>query len=151
MPAPFFLKSRSVRAHQSDFSGQDQSTVAEQAETTVAECFLMSCVRAPYPDMFPHCACTAASSSNPDFVESRVCACSDVPCQLHFWQNNRGLLRATAVTWGWDCNRIRVITQRKRWEDNIRDWTGLDFAKSQSAVENREKWRKLVAKLSVVP
>ena len=41
--------------------------------------------------------------------------------------------------------------QRKRWEDNIRKWTGLEFAKSQRAVENREKWRKLVVKSSVVP
>ena len=41
--------------------------------------------------------------------------------------------------------------QRKRWEDNIREWTGLEFGKSQRAVENREKWRKLVAKLFVVP
>ena len=41
--------------------------------------------------------------------------------------------------------------QRKRWEDNIREWTGLEFAKSQRAVENREKWRKLVMKPSVVP
>ena len=29
---------------------------------------------------------------------------------------------------------------------NIREWTGLEFTKSQRAVENREKWRKLVAK-----
>ena len=29
--------------------------------------------------------------------------------------------------------------QRKRWEDNIREWTGLQFAKSQRAVEKREK------------
>ena len=29
--------------------------------------------------------------------------------------------------------------QRKRWEDNIREWTGLDFGKSQRAVVNREK------------
>ena len=36
-------------------------------------------------------------------------------------------------------------------EDKIREWTGLEFAKSQRAVENREKWRKLVAKSSVVP
>ena len=35
--------------------------------------------------------------------------------------------------------------------DNIREWTGLEFAKSQKAVENREKWRKLIAKSSVVP
>ena len=41
--------------------------------------------------------------------------------------------------------------QRKRWEENIREWTGLEFAKSQRAVVNREKWRKLVAKSSVVP
>ena len=41
--------------------------------------------------------------------------------------------------------------QRMRWEDNIREWTGLEFAKSQRAVENREKWRKLVVKSSVVP
>ena len=41
--------------------------------------------------------------------------------------------------------------QRKRWEDNIREWTGLEFGKSQRAVENREKWRKLIAKSSVMP
>ena len=41
--------------------------------------------------------------------------------------------------------------QRKRWEDNIREWTGLEFGKSQRAVENREKWRKLVVKSSVMP
>ena len=26
--------------------------------------------------------------------------------------------------------------QRKRWEDNIREWTDLEFGKSQRAVEN---------------
>ena len=41
--------------------------------------------------------------------------------------------------------------QRKRWEDNIKEWTSLEFGKSQRAVENRDKWRKLVAKSSVVP
>ena len=45
----------------------------------------------------------------------------------------------------------RQNRQRKRWEDNIREWNGLEFGKSQRAVENREKWRKLVAKSSVVP
>ena len=40
--------------------------------------------------------------------------------------------------------------QRKRWEDNIRERTGLEFGKSQRAEDNREKWRKLVAKSSVV-
>ena len=29
--------------------------------------------------------------------------------------------------------------KRQRWEDNIREWTGLEFGKSQWAVENRGK------------
>ena len=41
--------------------------------------------------------------------------------------------------------------QKKRLENNIREWTGPEFTKSQSEVENREKWRKLVVKSSVVP
>ena len=41
--------------------------------------------------------------------------------------------------------------QRKRWEDSIKEWAGLEFAKSQRALENREEWRKLVVKSSVVP
>ena len=41
--------------------------------------------------------------------------------------------------------------QRKRWEDNLRELTCLEFGRSQRAVENRGKWRKLVAKSSVVP
>ena len=45
----------------------------------------------------------------------------------------------------------KTSRQRKRWEDNIREWTGLEFGKSQRAVGNRGKWRKLVAKSSVVP
>ena len=47
--------------------------------------------------------------------------------------------------------RRRQGRQRQRWEDNIREWTGQEFAKSHRAVENREKWRKLVAKSFVVP
>ena len=47
--------------------------------------------------------------------------------------------------------RRPVGRQRKRWEDNTREWTGLEFAKSQKAVENREQRRKLVAKSFVVP
>ena len=35
--------------------------------------------------------------------------------------------------------RDRQGRERKRWED-IREWTGLKFGKSQRAVENRGKW-----------
>ena len=45
----------------------------------------------------------------------------------------------------------RRATHKKRWEDNIMEWTGLEFAESQRAVENTEKWRKLVVKSSVAP
>ena len=41
--------------------------------------------------------------------------------------------------------------RKRRWEDNIKEWTGLEFTRFQKAVENRQKWRKLVAKSSVVP
>ena len=44
--------------------------------------------------------------------------------------------------------------QGKKWEDNIREWTGQKFAKSQRAVENRKKrkkWKKLVLKSYVLP
>jgi len=41
--------------------------------------------------------------------------------------------------------------QKKRWADNIKEWTGLDFAKSQRAVEDRKGWRVIVANSSVVP
>ena len=41
--------------------------------------------------------------------------------------------------------------QRKRWKDNIRECSGLEFGKSQRAVESRGKWRKLVVKSFVVP
>ena len=38
----------------------------------------------------------------------------------------------------------------KRSKDNIREWAGLEFGKSQRAVENREKQSKLVVKSSEV-
>ena len=47
--------------------------------------------------------------------------------------------------------RRRQGRQKKRWEDSIRERTGLEFAMSQRAVENREKWTILVVKSSVVP
>ena len=36
------------------------------------------------------------------------------------------------------CETYYVGRHRKRFEDNIREWTGLECAKSQRAVENRE-------------
>ena len=41
--------------------------------------------------------------------------------------------------------------QRKRWKDNIKEWTGLEWNVIQRKAENCEEWRKLVVKSTVVP
>ena len=41
--------------------------------------------------------------------------------------------------------------QKKRWKDNIKEWTGMDFASSTRAAENRIGWEGIVANSSVVP
>ena len=38
-------------------------------------------------------------------------ACSGITCHLHFWQNDRGLLCATAITQGWNRHQIRASTE----------------------------------------
>ena len=41
--------------------------------------------------------------------------------------------------------------QKKRWEDNITEWTGLKWGEALGKAENREEWRKMVAQSSLVP
>ena len=41
--------------------------------------------------------------------------------------------------------------QKKRWEDNIKKWTGMGFGDSLRAAEDREGWKDIVATSSVVP
>ena len=41
--------------------------------------------------------------------------------------------------------------QNKRWEDNIREWTGLDFNSSQRAAEDLSDGRRLSPMSTVVP
>ena len=38
-----------------------------------------------------------------------------------------------------------------RWEDNIKEWTGMGFGDSLRAAEDREGWKGIVATSSVVP
>ena len=40
--------------------------------------------------------------------------------------------------------------QRKRWEDNIKEWTGLGWNIILRKAEKREEWRKLAVKSTVV-
>ena len=41
--------------------------------------------------------------------------------------------------------------QKKRWEDNIKEWTEMGFGDSLRAAEDREVWKGIVAMSSVVP
>ena len=54
--------------------------------------------------------CTPYNHAPCHFMQSRirkVYACLAVTCHLHSWQNDRGLLRATVVTRGWNGYRNR--------------------------------------------
>ena len=35
--------------------------------------------------------------------------------------------------------------QKKKWEDNLKEWAGMDFASSTRAAENRTRWKGIVA------
>ena len=39
--------------------------------------------------------------------------------------------------------------QKKRWKDNIKEWTGMVFGDSLRAAEDREEWKCIVATSSV--
>ena len=41
--------------------------------------------------------------------------------------------------------------QRKIWEGNIKEWTGMGFGDSLRAAEDKEGWKGIVATSSVVP
>ena len=41
--------------------------------------------------------------------------------------------------------------QKKRLEDNIKEWTGMDFASSTRAAKDRTRWKGIIANSSVVP
>ena len=45
----------------------------------------------------------------------KVYACLAVTCHLRFWQDDRGLLRATAVTRGWNGYRNKSRTESWLW------------------------------------
>ena len=95
-----------------------------------------------FPHGFSHSAWTAAMSAHSDFDGSRVYACLGVTCHLHFWQNNRGVLRATAVTLVCNGHRIRVSTQSSLWRRKLsrhscRDSNSQLFDHESGALTNK--------------
>ena len=45
----------------------------------------------------------------------------------------------------------RKVRQKKIWEDNTKEWTGMEFGDPLRATEDREGWKGIVATSSVVP
>ena len=45
----------------------------------------------------------------------------------------------------------RTGRQKKRYEDNIKEWMGMGFGDSLRVAEDREGWKDIVATSSVVP
>ena len=52
---------------------------------------------------------------------------------------------------GHSARKKKNVRQKKSWKDNIKEWTGMDFASSTRAAEDRTRWKGIVVKSSVVP
>ena len=66
--------------------------------------------------------CTPYNHAPCHFMQShirKVYACLTVTCHLHFWQNDRDLLRATAVTRGWNGYRNKSQHRKSTLEKKI--------------------------------
>ena len=91
-----------------------------------------------FPNRFPHYAWIAAQTAHSDFIGSRVYTCLRVTCHLHFWQNDWGLLLATAVTRGW--NRCRIKSQqakRRRFSHSCWDSNLQPFDRESGVLTNK--------------
>ena len=78
----------------------------------MTECSLTSCMWARFLIGSHTMPAQRHSQPTPTSLGQR---CMSVTCHPHFWQNDRSLLRATAVTRGWNGHRKRVVTQSWLW------------------------------------
>ena len=69
-------------------------------------------------------------------------ACLAVTCHLHFWQNDRDFLRATAVTRGWNGYRNKSQLRKSTLEKKILPpfQQGFEPATFQSRVRRSNHW-----------
>ncbi|GFO49340.1 hypothetical protein PoB_007584500 [Plakobranchus ocellatus] len=47
--------------------------------------------------------------------------------------------------------RRRRGRKKKRWEDNIREWTGFELRNTLRKAEDREEWKAVVRRFSAAP
>ena len=66
------------------------------------------------------------------------------PCFKVFWFSNDNLQGTVK-------GKRKRGRQMKWWEDNTKEWTGIYFASSTRAAENRTRWKGIVSNSSVVP
>ena len=86
--------------------------------------------------------CTPYNHAPCHFMQShirKVYACLAVTCHLHFWRNDRGLLRATAVTRGWNGYRnksqhTKLPRRRKYSSRSCRDLNPRPFDHESGAL-----------------
>ena len=89
--------------------------------------------------------CTPCNNAPCHFMQShirKVYACLAVTCHLHLWQNDRDLLRATAVTRGWNGHRNKSQHRKLTLEKKILPppLQGLEPATFQSQVRRSNHW-----------
>ena len=85
--------------------------------------------------------CTPYNHAPCHFMQSHVCkvyVCLAVTCHLHFWQNDRDLLCATAVTQGWN-GYWNKSTESRPWRRKLsrhscRDSNPLPFSHESGAL-----------------
>ena len=89
--------------------------------------------------------CTPYNHAPCHFMQSHIrkeCACLAVTCHLHFWQNDRDLLRATALTRRWNGYRNksqhRKLTLKKKILPPLQQ--GFESATFQSRVRRSNHW-----------
>ena len=58
---------------------------------------------------------------------------------------------AKMILLGTGQGKRRKVKQKKRWKDKVKERTGMNFASSARAVEDRIRWKGIVVKSSVVP
>ena len=68
--------------------------------------------------VYPIQPCTMSFHAKPHMIR-KVHACLAVTCHLRFWQNDRDLLRATAVTQGWNGYRNKSQHRKLTLEKKI--------------------------------
>ena len=89
------------------------------------------------------------------FIQShigRAYVCLAVTCHLHFWQNDRDLLRATAVTRGWNGYRNKSQHRKLTLEKKILPplLPGLEPGTFRSRVRRSNHWAIPAPKLNRV-